>query len=307
MSQRRVTRRGRYADMERVVEGSDDDMMHDSTQRKDRPSSSLPDGGFAALAEAQQDDLTQRFVRYMLCRQARKRPVRRADLSKHVFRNMPEITAKSRIFNGTLEKAQNQLRHVFGMEIVEIARPIRKNTAQSHGSTSMTASASQSSGTKSTKAYILVSALDSSLRVEDRPRMAELGFLTVVACIVLMKPGCRISDEELGKALLKIGVNLTDRSGHKQLNGGNVKDLIEKEFVDQWYLDREVDGSSVFYILGPRLRAELKDEDLLDFVEAIYQSGSDATSKLDGTAREELEQRLKDANRIDDEFLDDVE
>lgn len=304
MSQRRSSRKSRHADMERIVDGSDDDVAYDGNRGRKSQSSSLPDGGFAALPEAQQDELTQRFVRYMLCRQARKRPVRRADLSKHLFRNMTNISSKGRVFTGTLSKAQNELRNVFGMEVIEIARPIRRTNTQTQGGMSATATASQSSGPKSTKAYILVSALDPSTRVEDRPRLAEIGFLTVVACMVLMTPGCRISNEDLGKALGRIGVKVTDRNGPKQLNEGNIKDLIDKEFVEQWYLDREVEGNSVFYSLGPRLRAELKDEDLLDFVEAIYQSGSDTSSMLDSTAREELQQRLTEASRADDYVSD---
>lgn len=304
MSQSRISRKSRYADMERIVDGSDDEGAYDGGRGRKSQSSSLPDGGFAALSEAQQDELTQRFVRYMLCRQARKRPVRRADLSKHLFRNMTNITSKGRVFSGTLSKAQNELRNVFGMEVIEIARPIRRTNTQTQGGVSAATSGSQASGGKSTKAYILVSALDPSTRVEDRPRLAEIGFLTVVACMVLMKPGCRISEEELSRALGRIGVQVVERSGHKQLNEGNVKDLIDKEFVEQWYLDRESEGNSVFYSLGPRLRAELKDEDLLDFVEAIYQSGSDTTSMLDSTARQELQQRLSEANRTEDDVYE---
>lgn len=305
MSQSRVSRKSRHADMERIVDGSDDEGAYDGGRGRKSQSSSLPDGGFAALSEAQQDELTQRFVRYMLCRQARKRPVRRADLSKHLFRNMTNITSKGRVFSGTLSKAQNELRNVFGMEVTEIARPIRRTNTQTQGGVSAATSGSQASGGKLAKAYILVSALDPSTRVEDRPRLAEIGFLTVVACMVLMKPGCRISEEELSRALGRIGVQFVERSGHKQLNEGNVKDLIDKEFVEQWYLDRELEGNSVFYSLGPRLRAELKDEDLLDFVEAIYQSGSDTTSMLDSTARQELQQRLSEANRAEDDYEDD--
>lgn len=307
MSQRRISRKSRHGDVERIVAGSDDEEVHDGSRGRRSQPASLPDGGFAALSEAQQDELTQRFVRYMLCRQARKRPVRRADLSRHLFRNMTNISSKGRVFTGTLSKAQNELRNVFGMEVIEIARPIRRTNTQTHGGFSATTSASQANSTKTTKAYILVSALNPSTRVEDRPRFAEIGFLTVVACMVLMKPGCRISEEELGRALGRIGVQVKERSGHKQLNEGNVKDLIDKEFVEQWYLDRELEGNSVYYSLGPRLRAELKDEDLLDFVEAIYQSGSDTTSMLDSTARQELQQRLLEANRLEDDVSDDGE
>lgn len=287
----------------RIIAGSDDEDVDDERLISRSGGSSQPDGGFAALFEEQQDELTQRFLRYMLCRNARKRPVRRGELTKHLFRNMDNIRSKQRIFNGALQRAKLTLRTVYGMEVVELKRRVRRSTTQR---SIASASASQSSGPSANKAYILVSTLPLGSRVEDRTRLAEIGFLTVVAAVILLTPGCRIEEESLYRALERIGVFVKDRSGHKQINHGNVKELLEKEWPEQWYLEREKEGTEYFYSLGPRLQAEVDDKDLVDFVDAVYGVAGDQTSGLDETARQELKQRLDDV-RSRNENIDDGE
>lgn len=250
---------------------------------------SQPDGGFAALREEQQDELVKRFVKYMLARNQRKRPIRRPDLTRHVFSNMDNIRSKQKVFNGTMTRAQNVLRNIYGYEMVAIERAARRSATMR-----TSASASQSVSAP-IKAYILVSTLQAEMRFETPARFSEFAFIIIVACFILLTPGCRISQEDLYRALNRIGVYVKERGGHKQLNDGNVRDLIERELVDQWYFIRDKEDNSFFYALGPRLRAEVNDQDLLQCVEGVYQLGNDETATLDETARMELQSRLNEA------------
>lgn len=300
MSRRRRLRRTEDAEAERVAENSEDegDYQQNQATSPSRPSSS-GDGGFAALSEEQQDELEHRVVRYMLARNARKRPVKRADLTKHLFRDMANIRSKQRVFAGVLQRVQTTFRTVYGMQVVEIERAIRRDPQTQ--SQRATASASRSSGSGVSKAFILVTTLHNDVRIEDTKRLGEIGFLTVIASMILLTPGCRIDEESLYRSLERIGVMVKESGGHKQVNNGNVKEFLEKELPEQWYLEREKEGNATFYMLGARLRAEMSDDNLLDFVEAVYQLGRDGTTSLDETARHELKHRLVESRGPNDE------
>jgi len=288
---RRRSQRPSDVDEERVVITSDEDEnMLDETQIRDG-TSSLPDGGFSALAEEQQDELVKRMIRYMVCRNTRKKPVKRAELSKHIFSNMSNIRSKGKVFQGTYMTAQTQLRALLGMEMVEIVKQVRTRTGTSR---SQSASATQGA-TQGMKAFILASVLPQEGRVEDVAEMASIGFLTVIASFILLEPGCRIEQEALYRALGRIGVKVQEKGGHRQLNGGNVKELIESELPSQWYLEREREDKTFYYTLGPRLRAELEDNDLLAFIEAVLREGGRADTTLDESSRHELQLRLDEA------------
>lgn len=291
MSRRRRTRRQVSGESERLLLGSDEELEEVQTSTQER-GISQGEGGFASLSEGQQDELVHRFIRYMLFRNARKRPVRRTDLTKAVFRGMHNLKSKQKVFAGVYQKVQTTFRSTYGMEVMEITRKIRRVNTQR--STTQAASSSQG-GAGITKAYILVTTLPPYVRVVDAKRLGEVGFLTVIASMILLTPGCRLEEESLYRNLERIGVQVKESGGHKQLNNGNVKELLEKELPEQWYLEREKEDNSFYYTLGSRLRAEMSDENLLDFVEAVYQLGHDGSTALDETAREELKQRLVEA------------
>lgn len=263
----------------------DEPMVRDGT-------SSLPDGGFSALSEETQDELVKRMIRLMICRNAQKRPVQRAELSKYIFTNMPNIRSKQKVFAGTLSQSQNKLRSVFGMEMVEIQKQIKQRSTQMGKSQS----SSQPTSSLGMKGYILVSVVAPELRVEDKKMKAMMGFLTVVGSMILLEPGCRIEQEVLYRALGKIGVQVREKNGHKQLNEGNVKELLEKILPGQWYLEREREEQQTFYTLGPRFRAEIEDKDLIEFVNAVYTGNGTRDAWLDETSRKELQMRLDQAS-----------
>lgn len=295
----------RYSQREDDFIVSDVEIENDVVQARRRPSSQTQRDGFSALTEQQQDDLKQRFIRFMLSRNARKRPVRRAELTKHLFHEMDNVGSKQRVFAGTMQRAQTAFKTIYGMDIVELRRrPRRIGASASQRMASQSASAS--AGTVN-KAYILVSNLPDHTRVEDETRMAEIGLLTVIAAMIILTPGCRISDTALYKELERLGIFVKDHSDHKQINSGNVRELVEKEWPEQWYLERDKDDNGNLYSIGPRLYAEAHDEDLIEFIDAVYSITGDSATRLDETARRELKQRIENARKAFGDDDDDQE
>lgn len=288
-------------DTERIQIDSDDEYQTRGTSLPRDDSSSLPDGGFSALSEEQQDDLVKRMVRLMICRNAQKRPVKREELFRHIFANMGNIRPKSKVFQGTYNVAQQKLRRTFGMEMVLIQRHIKANRSATTKSQSQ---AQYSQGAVGTKGYILVSVLPPDMRAEERQDRAGFGFLMVVAGMILLEPGCRIEQKALYRALRRIGVQVTEKGGHQQLNGGNVKELLEGTLVRQWYLERGKEDQEFYYTLGPRFYAEIDPADLVGFVDAVYRLSDSNNGGLDETSQEELRKRLDDTRGVSQEDAD---
>ncbi|CDF36830.1 unnamed protein product [Chondrus crispus] len=296
-SQRRASQ---SEEIERIEIDSDDEYQNRGAPMRKDGSSSLPDGGFSALAEEQQDELVKRVIRLMICRNAEKRPVKREELSRHMFANMAPVRSKSKVFQGTFNVAQQKLRSIFGMQMVLIQRQVKANqSASSRTQTQLT-----QSGPVGTKGYILVSVLPPELRAEERKDRAGFGFLMVVAGMILLEPGCRIEQGALYRALGRVGVHVTEKNGHRQLNGGNVKELLESTLLRQWYLEREKEDQTFYFMLGPRFRAEIGPEDLVEFVGAVYNLSDSKTGGLDETSKSELRKRLDDTSGISQEDVE---
>lgn len=246
------------------------------------------EAGFGRLSKGQQEMLVKRLVRLMLCRNMRKRPVRREDMRKHVFEGAGSVRGRY-VLAGVIKGAQRELRRVFGMEMVEVSRLVRQTRVAASRS-QMTQS--QAVGGGGGRGYVVVSCLGSELRAEDAKGKAELGFLMVVAGMIALEGGCRMEQGKLYQGLERLGCRVWEKGGHRQLNGGNVKELLEKVLVGQWYLEREREDGVFYYTIGPRFRAEISDEDLIGFVDAVYGLGGDKVT-LDEMSRQELKLKLE--------------
>jgi len=86
----------------------------------------------------------------------------------------------------------------------------------------------------------------------DKNKVIEIALLTLISAIILLTPGCRIVEQSLYKRLAKLGVHIKDnqKSSHKQINSGNIKELIEKEWCEQWYLVREKEDNMFYFVMG---------------------------------------------------------
>lgn len=257
--------------------GSDEEMPNSS-------------GAFEDLSEDDQVQLVKRLIRYMICRNAKRKPVRRADLSKYVLANHEEVRGRARLFNATFEQARLQLEQTWGMRVVEVFKKTRANpTAGS--SRRQTPSQSDSGGFS--KAYVLVSTLPDVMRAENKREWPLFGFLTVVAGIIALTPEARIEEDALHRSLARLGTHVRETRGHGQLNGGNVKELLDNILVGQWYLERVKDDDGWWYKIGPRLWAELEFTDLITFIEAVYNESGTGATGIDENARKELTTKLE--------------
>lgn len=264
---------------------SDDEM-----EKRTLPSSS--GDTFDEMSNEDQQELVKRLIRYMVCRNAKRKPVRRADLSKYVLANHEDARSKARIFNATLEAARKDLDANFGFRIVEVYKKTRPNPT---AASSTKQSQSQSEGAGFSKAYIIVSTLSSQARPENKRDWATFGFLTVVAAIISLTPEVRIEEDALYRSLERLGTIVKESRGHAQLNGGNVKEFIENVLVSQWYLERAKEDDAWWYKIGPRLWAELEFSDLIMFIEAVYKEGGAGSTGIDENAKKELTSKLEDA------------
>lgn len=249
-------------------------------------------GGFYSLEFSVQQSLVKKLIRLMLMRNTKKKPVRRDEITKFLFDSLPAGTSKTGVFKGVMTVAKQQLRDVFGMEMVEVqkrVKNVRMGTATQRYMTSQS-----SSGGTSGKGWILRSLLSEELRAEENSKKAEMGFLMVVAGMIMLETGCRMEAEKLYKSLERVGCCVWEKGGHKQLNGGNVKELLEKKFINMWYLEREKDGDDWWYRIGDRLMKEVSDDDLVEFVNAVYCLGGNA-AQLDDVSKRELKEKLEAA------------
>lgn len=99
----------------------DDDSPHDSpapaTQRRRQSASPEEDaynGDAGTQADSSLDQMVKKLVRLALASEYQRRPIRRADISEKV------LGSQGRQFKSVFERAQLDLRAVFGMEMVEL-------------------------------------------------------------------------------------------------------------------------------------------------------------------------------------------
>lgn len=285
------------------IEDSDSDGEVEADGGHTAPVESLPDKGWTALSETDQNAYAATIMRYCLARHSVLGVTRRAEISRAMFPPGSAVRSRQSIFNGAFKMAQNDFQQTYGMELLEVAKQVKSSrggtATQTARATATQGDGTQSQGPGGTKGYILVSILPSVCRAKKSETFATRSFLGIIAALITLTPDCRIEEGDLEQALQRAcGAKLTESKGHSQLNGGNVKELVTKTFVSQWYLEREKEDRKFFYRMGPRLRAELSDDSLIQFITAIYNLGSDQQTEMDPTTRRELEQRLDAARGI---------
>lgn len=258
--------------------------------------------GWQALSEEEQDMLVGKVVRIFVMRQASKIPVKQTEISKALFPPGSPIRYHRNIMKNVLEMARTALRDIFSADIFQVVKQIKagRSGTQTQTQTQKLNKATQyaADGTQTQlhgagmTAYVLVGIAEKEERLltEDR---ATRAFLAIIASIILLNPECRVEEQPLAQALeTAAGITLVESGGQPQLNGGNVHELVTSIFVKQWYLEREKIDNLWWYSMGPRLRQELSDDHLLEFVSAVYNHGSEHMTEMDPTTREELMQRL---------------
>ncbi|XP_050790939.1 non-structural maintenance of chromosomes element 3 homolog isoform X1 [Gopherus flavomarginatus] len=154
------------------------------------------------LSPAQVDQKVSELVQYLLVKDQKKIPIKRADILKNVIKDYRGI------YSEIIKRAGRTLQQVFGLQLVEI-------DPRNH-------------------VYILVSNLP-RLAVENLKQddcTAKLGLLTVILSFLFMK-GNAAKESAVWEMLRRLRVD----PGVRHEVFGDVKKLVTEEFVRQKYLE----------------------------------------------------------------------
>lgn len=208
------------------------------------------------------------LVRLALAFEYSKRPLRREDITKHVFTHQHRTTqiVGHRKVGALIDSANVQLRETFGMQLVTmpvVARPTNSRTAL--GRKQDVERAAQED--KQDSVYALVSLLPEShrkkLSLHRDPHI--LGLLSVLASAITLN-GMDLTDDEMLELLQALNVVVDERDEDPTF--GNVPRLLD-ELKRQRYLNvwkRQDETQTMMYGLGQRAKVELQAEGLGRFV-----------------------------------------
>ncbi|KAI9312485.1 MAGE homology domain-containing protein [Dichotomocladium elegans] len=200
-------------------------------------------------------------VRYALACEFRRATIRRDDINKKILQE------RTRMFKAVHAGAQQKLRHLFGVEMVELGQKEKPAV----GSKENTAKA-----IPTTRSYILRSILptrynDPQVIKRSDQEYEMMGILYVILSLIFTNERT-MQDATLNEHLDRL--NVADSS---PLFGDREK-LLET-FVRQNYLHRtkvgdDASGSEIAweYYWGPRAKAEIKEETIVDFISSFYGS-----------------------------------
>ncbi|KAM4695897.1 LOW QUALITY PROTEIN: non-structural maintenance of chromosomes element 3 homolog [Rhinophrynus dorsalis] len=177
-------------------------------------------------------------VQYLLIRDQKKLPIKRADIIKNVVKEYKDVYVE------IIRRAQITLQQVFGFQLEEI-------------------------DTK-THTYILTNRLQrvqgDGMRVDDS--VSKLGLLTVILSLIFMK-GNTAKESAIWETLRRLRID----PGEKHSDFGDVKKLVTDEFVRQKYLEYNriphTDPVEYEFRWGPRAFKETSKMKILEFVSKI--------------------------------------
>ncbi|CDS10024.1 hypothetical protein LRAMOSA02701 [Lichtheimia ramosa] len=201
-------------------------------------------------------------VRYALACEYRRQPIRRDDINKKVLQE------RTREFKHVHAAAQRKLKHLFGMEMVEMGqreKPSLKEKVKAENTKPVT-----------TRNYILRSILDNKYNEPELIKRTKedyelMGILYVILALIFTNERA-MHDVHLKEHLDRLNVleeSPTFGDREKLLDG----------FVKQGYLHRAKVGDEARgnndnvweYYWGPRARAEIIDSNIVDFITSFFE------------------------------------
>ena len=201
-----------------------------------------------------------------------------------------------RRFKHIFTAAQEQLRTVFGMELIELPQRERITVTQKRAA----ARSNQSSST--TKSYILASTLPARYRRPNVLSPAQIpttaaessyiGLTSFVVSLIYLSPSSTLSEARLEKHLKRMNAD------NYVLNGEKTEKVLKRMEKEGYIIKiRERDGGgeeTVDYTVGPRGRVEVAEKGVAGLVRSVYGKR--------GAEAEELDRRL--ARSLGDVVLD---
>ncbi|XP_059912243.1 necdin-like 2 [Gadus macrocephalus] len=202
-----------------------------------QPTTSQVQKGMEKLTKAQIDEKTTELVQYILMKDQKKIPVKRADIVKNVLKEYKNV------FQEIMNRAQQRFEQVFGFKLVEI-------DAKNH-------------------VYILINKLEPAEGSEMISGNPKTGLLFVILSLVYMKGGV-VPEGLVWNTLKKMKVDLGER--HPEF--GDVKKLVTDEFVRQRYLEytKVPHTEPVKYVFtwGQRAEVEVSKIKILEFLGELH-------------------------------------
>ncbi|XP_066469775.1 non-structural maintenance of chromosomes element 3 homolog [Tiliqua scincoides] len=189
--------------------------------------------------QSQVEHKVNELVQFLLVKDQKKIPIKRADILKHVIKDYKDVYPK------ILERATQTLQQVFGMDLVEI-------DSKHH-------------------TYILISKLPplEGENIQEDENTPKMGLLIVILSLIFMK-GNVAKESAVWEMLRRLRV---DCSGEKHKVFGDVKKLVTEEFVRQKYLEYtrlpHTDPPEFEFRWGPRAAKETSKKQILQFVAKI--------------------------------------
>ncbi|XP_028669543.1 necdin-like 2 [Erpetoichthys calabaricus] len=204
------------------------------------PSTSQVQQSLSRLTVAQVDRKMAEVLQFILIKDQKKMPIKRADIVKHVLKEYKTI------YSEILKRVDRTLGQVFGMKLVEI-------DTKNH-------------------TYVLINKLEPvDLNIRDmHTGSPKTGLLFVILAVIFMKGGI-VKESIIWNMLKKLKV----KCGEKHEDFGDVKKLITEEFVRQRYLEYarvpHTDPIEYEFRWGLRAEKELSKMKLLELVSELQE------------------------------------
>ncbi|KAJ0036382.1 hypothetical protein NQD34_005059 [Periophthalmus magnuspinnatus] len=200
-----------------------------------QPSTSQVQRGLDKFTGSQMDQKAAEVIQYILVKDQKKIPVRRADLVKHVLKDYRYI------YPEIMKRVLQTFDQVFGLKLVEI-------DTKNH-------------------LYILINKLEpqEGAAPAQGPPNPKMGLLFVILSLIFMKRGA-VKESECFHLLSVF------RERHEQF--GDVKKLVTDEFVRQRYLEcvriPHTEPVEFEFHWGQRAELEVSKAKILDFMGELH-------------------------------------
>ncbi|CAD6445662.1 59e016a9-1f21-4b76-a29c-53b051e7b3a1 [Sclerotinia trifoliorum] len=241
--------------------------------------------GMGLDREESLDQVVKKLVRYALACEFQRLPITRTGIKEKV------LGAQTRSFKSIFEPAQDSLRRVFGMEMVEL--PVKENVTVK----GRLKEASRKSKATTASSYILTSVLPIEYRspsiiqpskvVSQWDEATYIGFYTTIVSVIMLSPDSTMTDSKLTSLLRKLNAE-TNMPMEKTT-------LILKKMMQQNYVTRTVeknDGDEIIeWRVGPRGKTEVGTKGVQGLVKEVY--GENAPEDLDKRLERSLGKRKR--------------
>ncbi|RMZ79086.1 hypothetical protein DV736_g6687, partial [Chaetothyriales sp. CBS 134916] len=226
-------------------------------------------------AETQKKALTQKLVRLALACEFSRTPLRRSDISTRILHDSNGNSQNRRQFKSIFEEAQKQLKHVFGMQLVELPLKEKTSLRDRRNQTMQTKAPSTTN-----KSWTLVSVLPKAykehggiVQAARAPSVdsenAYTGFYTLVVALIYLNSN-ELSEQKLERYLARLNANTNTPVGTLDKT---VTRMIREGYIDK---KRETVGGEdqISYVVAPRGKVEVGVRGVEGLVKSVYGLGT---------------------------------